>query len=143
MLVGLDLPSVGGGVEAGVRFPHWGNCLVRGETLKAESEAADLWPPKWNEDQQSLLQPYILWTGYRAPGRCSSWELESRHCGEIPGRGLLLTSERCIERMGARRSWKMPVEEIPAAREARLSHAWGRSRHHSLSLHMPASAAQR
>ena len=27
VLVGLDLPSVGGGTEAGVQSPHWGNCL--------------------------------------------------------------------------------------------------------------------
>ena len=27
VLVGLNLPSVGRGTEAGVRFPHWGNCL--------------------------------------------------------------------------------------------------------------------
>ena len=27
VLVGLDLPSVGGGTEAGVRFPHQGNFL--------------------------------------------------------------------------------------------------------------------
>ena len=27
VLVGLDLPEVGGGTEAGVRFPHRGNCL--------------------------------------------------------------------------------------------------------------------
>ena len=27
VLVGLDLPSVGGGTEAGVRSPHQGNCL--------------------------------------------------------------------------------------------------------------------
>ena len=27
MLVGLDLPSVGRGTEAGVRSPHRGNCL--------------------------------------------------------------------------------------------------------------------
>ena len=26
-LVGLDLPLVGGGTEAGVQFPLWGNCL--------------------------------------------------------------------------------------------------------------------
>ena len=26
-LIGLDLPSMGGGTEAGVQFPHWGNCL--------------------------------------------------------------------------------------------------------------------
>ena len=27
VLVRLDLPSGGGGIEAGVRSPHWGNCL--------------------------------------------------------------------------------------------------------------------
>ena len=27
VLVGLDLPSAGGRTEAGVRSPHWGNCL--------------------------------------------------------------------------------------------------------------------
>ena len=51
MLVGLDLPLAGEGTEAGVRSPHWGNCRVRGETFKAESETADLWQPKWNENQ--------------------------------------------------------------------------------------------
>ena len=29
-LVRLDLPSVGGGTEAGVQSPHWGNCLSQG-----------------------------------------------------------------------------------------------------------------
>ena len=27
VLVGLDLPSVGGGVEVGVQYPQQGNCL--------------------------------------------------------------------------------------------------------------------
>ena len=27
VLVGLELPLVGGGTEAGVQSPHWGNCL--------------------------------------------------------------------------------------------------------------------
>ena len=32
--------------------PHIGAIIwVRGETFKAESEAADLWQPKWNENQ--------------------------------------------------------------------------------------------
>ena len=50
VLVGLDLPLVGGGTEAGVPSPH----RVRGETFKAESEAADLWQPKWDENQTVL-----------------------------------------------------------------------------------------
>ena len=35
---------------------------IREETFKAESEIADLWQPKWNENQL-LLQPYIPWSG--------------------------------------------------------------------------------
>ena len=32
--------------------PHIGTIVwVRGETLKTESETADLWQPKWNENQ--------------------------------------------------------------------------------------------
>ena len=54
VLVGLDLPSTGRGNEAGVQSPHWGNCLSQGETFKAESETADSWQPKWNENQKVL-----------------------------------------------------------------------------------------
>ena len=43
VLVGLDLPSVGGGTEAGVRSPPGATVRVREETFKAESETADLW----------------------------------------------------------------------------------------------------
>ena len=35
--------------------PHIGAVVwVRGETFKAESETADLWLPKWNENQTVL-----------------------------------------------------------------------------------------
>ena len=54
MLAGLDLPSVGEGTEAVVRSPHWGNCLSQMTTFKAGSETADLWQPKWNENQTVL-----------------------------------------------------------------------------------------
>ena len=51
VLVGPDLPSAGWELKQGsdphIRAIGW----VRGETLKAESEAADLWQPKWNENQ--------------------------------------------------------------------------------------------
>ena len=53
MLVALDLPSAGGGTEAGVPSPYRGKC-IRGATFKAESEIADLWQPKWNEYQTDL-----------------------------------------------------------------------------------------
>ena len=54
MLVGLDLPSEGGGTEAGVQSPYQGIVWVRGETFKAESETADLWQLKSNENQTDL-----------------------------------------------------------------------------------------
>ena len=63
VLVGLDLLSVGGRTEARIRSPHQGNCLVRGETFKAESETADLWQPKWNENQ------IVLATAIHTPDR--------------------------------------------------------------------------
>ena len=63
MLIGLNLPSVNGGTEAGVQSPHQGNCLSQRETFKAESETADLWPPKWNENQTVLAQPHISRAG--------------------------------------------------------------------------------
>ena len=55
-LVGLDLPLVDEGTEAGAIVS------VRGETFEAESETADLWQPKWNENQTvlaacTLVQP--------------------------------------------------------------------------------------
>ena len=47
--------------------PHIGATVwVRGETFKAESETADLWQPKWNENQ-SLPQPQIHQTGTQVP----------------------------------------------------------------------------
>ena len=58
VLVGLDLNLAGGETESEIRSPHWGSC-VRGEIFKAESETADLWQPKWNENRHSLPQPYI------------------------------------------------------------------------------------
>ena len=63
MLAVLDLALVGGGTEAGVQSPHQGNCLSQRETFKAESETADLWPPKWNENQT------VLATATHTPGR--------------------------------------------------------------------------
>ena len=55
VLVGLDLPSASGGIEAGVS-PHIGAILwVKGKTVKAESETADLWQPKCYENQTVLV----------------------------------------------------------------------------------------
>ena len=52
--VGLDLPSAGGRIEAGVWSPYQGN-WVRGETCEVESETADLCQPKLNENQIVLV----------------------------------------------------------------------------------------
>ena len=54
VLTGLDLPSVGGGTEAGVKSHIRAIVWVRGETFKAGSETADLWQPKWKENQAVL-----------------------------------------------------------------------------------------
>ena len=72
------------------------------------------------------------------PGRLSSWELEFRDCGAIPGQGLLLTAERQIEGIWGRILWwEMSVKESQAAMEARR-YCWvthrGWSHHHSLSF---------
>ena len=51
VLIGLDLPSVGGELKQG-SDPHIAAIVwVRGETFKAEGETADLWQPKRNENQ--------------------------------------------------------------------------------------------
>ena len=68
--------------------------------FKAEGETADLWQPKWNENQAVLAQ------AIHTPDR----DTEFGDCGVIPGRGLLLTVERDIERRRGRRLWwEIPV----------------------------------
>ena len=78
VLVRLDLPSAGGGTEAGVRSPHRGNCLSQRRNIKAESEIADLSQPKWNENQTVLAK--AIHTPDRDPGplegtMAGSWSL--------------------------------------------------------------------
>ena len=64
----------------------------------AESESANPWQPKWNENQTVLAASiHTARQGCRSPRRHSSWELELRDCGTIPGYGLLLMVERQIE----------------------------------------------
>ena len=64
------------------------------------SETADLWQPKWNENQ------IVLATAMQSLDRnvgpvdgTKGWELEFRDCGAILGQELLLTAERWIEQM--------------------------------------------
>ena len=73
VLAGLDMPWAGGGNEAGVRSPQRGNCR---EAFKAESETADLWQPKWNENQTVLAT--AIHTPDRDAGPCTaagSWSV--------------------------------------------------------------------
>ena len=91
---------------------------------------------QWESDSP-CPSPTYPGQGCRSPGRHSSWELEFRDCGAIPGQGLLLTVERRIEGAWGRRLWwEVPIEENWAAMEARW-YCWvtrrGWSHHHSLS----------
>ena len=64
--VGLDLPLACGETEAGVN-PHIGAIVwVKGETVKAENETADLWQPKWYENQTVLAT--AIYTPERGTG---------------------------------------------------------------------------
>ena len=123
---------MGGRTEDGSAPPIGAIVWVRGETLKAERETADLWQPKMEWESDSLCSNSTY------PSQSSGWGLElNRDCGAIPGRGLPLTAERWG--MWGRRSWwEMPVEESRAAMEARW-HCWVTHRvwshHHSLSAH--------
>ena len=77
------MPSAGRGTEAGVRSPPGATVRVREETFKAESETADLWQPKWNENQMVLAT--AIHTLDRDASPLEGWELEFRGCGAIPG----------------------------------------------------------
>ena len=71
MLVGLDLPSADGGTEAGVVYPHQGNSLSQ-----TDSERADLWQSKWNENQT------VLATAIHSPDRDSNqWKVQRLGAG--------------------------------------------------------------
>ena len=86
VLVVLGLPLTGRGTEAGVQSPHWDICLIQRKTFKTESETADLWQPKWNENQTVLaIAIHYPRQGHRSPRRHSGWEMELRDCGAIPG----------------------------------------------------------
>ena len=118
--------------------PHGGAIVwVRGEPFKAESEKADLWQPKWNENQAVLAT--AIHTLCRKETRVSwkkSLELEFRDCGAIPVWGLLLTAERWIKGCeggdpGGKCLWRkarQPWKQGDSAESHIESH------HHSLSL---------
>ena len=77
VLVRLDLPSVGGGTEAGVQSTHWGNCLSQRRNIY-ESEPADLWQPKCNENQTVLAAAICILDKDAGPlegAAAESWNL--------------------------------------------------------------------
>ena len=52
------------------------------ETFKAESETADLWQPKWNENQTDLDADIHIQDRNAGPlDQLEFRELEFRHCG--------------------------------------------------------------
>ena len=63
MLLGLDLPSAGGGTEAGVRSPHQGNCLSQEKYLRLRVKQLTCGSLNGMRIRQSLPQPYLSWTG--------------------------------------------------------------------------------
>ena len=74
----MDLPLAGGGTEAGVQSPQRGNCLSQRRNIKAERETADLWQPKWNENQTVLaaaIRTPDRDTGHLDGATAGSWSL--------------------------------------------------------------------
>ena len=64
VLVGLDLLLVGGGTEAGVQSPQWGNCLSqRRNILRLRVKQLICGSLNGMRIRQSLPQPYIPQTG--------------------------------------------------------------------------------
>ena len=89
--IGLNLPLAGGG--------NWSRGLIptQGHKFWTDKKHLRLRVKQLICDSligmrltQSLLQP--CGQGRGSPRRQSSWELEHRDCGTIPGWGLLLTS---------------------------------------------------
>ena len=111
---------------------------VRGEPFKAESETADLWQPKWSENQTVLAA--AIHTQDRDAGPLEgaaawSWSLGIVEQSQSEG-CCWLRRDRSRGCEGG--DWcEMPVEESRAAMEARR-YCWvvrrGRSHHHRLSL---------
>ena len=79
----MDLPLAGGGTEGGVRSPQRGNCLSQRRNIKAESETADLWQPKWNANQ--TVHDEVINTPDRNAGPLEGTAAGSWNCGAIPG----------------------------------------------------------
>ena len=82
-------------------YPHIrATVRIRGEIFKAETETADLWQPKWNENQAVLaaaIHTPDRDTGPLEEAIAGSWS--SGIVEQSQGKGLLLTAERKIKGM--------------------------------------------
>ena len=143
VLVGLDLPLVGGGTEAGGRSPHWGNCL--GQRRK-------VWSWEWSSWSMTA---YMGWESenpchshiYRDAGTLEAAAARNQSIGiveQYPGEGCYwLTAGRLTEWTWGRRLWReMPVQESQSAMQVRqycwvMHRNW--SQHSSFSLHVPST----
>ena len=80
VLGGLDLPQWVGELKQG-SDPHSGSVVcVRGETFKTNSETADRWQPKWNENQIVLSTAIHTMDRDKGPlegAAAGSWSLGS------------------------------------------------------------------
>ena len=144
ILVGLDLPSAVGKLKQGSE-PHIGAIVwVRGEPFKAESETADLWQPKWNENQT------VLDAAIHSPDRDAS--LLEGAAAESCSLGIVEQPQGAVD--SGETGWGDVREEIvvrnahggkPGSHGSQailLSHARGWSHHRSLSPHTPALVAE-
>ena len=79
VLVGPDLPLAGEGTEAEVETHSRSIVWVREETFKAESETADLWQPKWNDNQtvlDTIMHALDRNAGLLEGAAAENWSLE-------------------------------------------------------------------
>ena len=86
MLVGLDLPKVGRGTEAGVGFPQRGNCLSqRRNNLRLTVKPLICGSLNGVRISSPCAATHTPDRDAGPLGRHSNWELEFRDCGAIPG----------------------------------------------------------
>ena len=134
VLVGLDLPLAGGRTHSHIRAIVW----VRGETVKAKSKTADLWHPKWNENQTvlataihtsdrdaGLLEGAAAWSWSlgtveqpQGQGCCWLWRDRSRRCeGGGHGGNFLWRKARQPRRQG----------ELPEKEYRKWQYKWSKT----------------
>ena len=113
---------------------------VRGETLKAESETADLWQPKWNENQTVLAAAILTLDRNTRPlkgAEAGSWSLgiveQPQARAAVDCRETDLGDVREETVVGKACGGK--PDRQPWEQAILLSHTRGWSHHHSRSPH--------